>query len=444
VTIAVIKTKGETSLAEQFAANVAKLPGGVAMQAVRKTAFGAFVARGLPHRRIEEWKYTDLRAALKEPIAVSVQDDTNMSAKEVATALGALASLPADRIVFVNGCYRAELSAVSKQKGLDITPLSADWAVAGGSHVAVPSSAALADESVVDLNTALVTDGALVRVADGVVLSRPVMILHISAGRAVKLASTRHVLSVGAGAQATLIEVFASTSGQVSAQTNAVTELMAGDGARVTHLKVSTQPNAAHVASWGVRLGAETVYRAFQLTSSSAMTRNQTFLTFTGEGAKIDISGLMLGRGHDHIDTTLVIDHAVPGCESRELFKTVLDDHGRSVFQGKVIVRPNAQKTDGKQMANALMLSEHAEFDSKPELEIYADDVVCGHGATCIELNKDLLFYMRARGLPLAQARALLIESFAGEALDRIEDEALRAALREMTSAWLAGAAVPG
>ena len=128
--------------------------------------------------------------------------------------------------------------------------------------------------------------------------------------------------------------------------------------------------------------------------------RNQVFPLFAGEGAKLDISGVMLGRGREHCDTTLVIDHAVPACESRELFKTVLDDTARSVFQGKVIVRPDAQKTDGKQMAQALMLSERAEFDSKPELEIYADDVVCGHGATVAEIDKNLMFYLRSRGIP--------------------------------------------
>ena len=153
------------------------------------------------------------------------------------------------------------------------------------------------------------------------------------------------------------------------------------------------------------------------------------FATFKGEGAKLDISGLFLGRGTEHIDTTLVVDHAVPGCESRELFKGVLADRARGVFQGKVIVRPDAQKTDGKQMAQALMLSEDAEFDSKPELEIYADDVVCGHGSTAAEIDEDMLFYLRSRGIPLEEARALLIESFIGEAIDKVEDERLREAL---------------
>jgi Fe-S cluster assembly protein SufD len=153
------------------------------------------------------------------------------------------------------------------------------------------------------------------------------------------------------------------------------------------------------------------------------------FAAFRGEDAKLDISGSFLGRGTEHIDSTLVVDHAVPRCESRELFKGVLADKAHGVFQGKVIVRPDAQKSDGKQMAQVLMLSEDAEFDSKPELEIHADDVVCGHGSTAAEIDEDSLFYMRARGIPLAEARALLIESFIVEAIEKVEDEHVRGAL---------------
>ena len=169
--------------------------------------------------------------------------------------------------------------------------------------------------------------------------------------------------------------------------------------------------------------------------------RNSLFALFQGEGSKVDISGAFLGHGNEHIDTTLVVDHAVPRCESRELFKGVLADRSRGVFQGKVIVRPNAQKTDGKQMAQALMLSEDAEFDSKPELEILADDVVCGHGSTAAQLDDGMLFYLRARGIPLPEARALLIESFVGEAFDKLDDERLREALSAMAISRLAGLA---
>ena len=151
----------------------------------------------------------------------------------------------------------------------------------------------------------------------------------------------------------------------------------------------------------------------------------------------LDISGAFLMRGRQHCDTTLLVEHRVPRCTSRELFKVVLADEARGVFQGKIVVAPGAQKTDGKQMSQALLLSEAAEFDSKPELEIFADDVVCGHGATSGQIDEDLLFYLKARGIPDVEARALLIQAFVGEALERVEDEALRDALARASAAWL-------
>jgi Fe-S cluster assembly protein SufD len=169
--------------------------------------------------------------------------------------------------------------------------------------------------------------------------------------------------------------------------------------------------------------------------------RNHLAAAFAGEGGSLDFAACFLGSDAEHIDTTLTIDHAVPGCTSRELIKGVLGGKARGVFQGKVTVRPDARKTDGKQMAQALMLSEDAEFDSKPELEILADDVVCGHGSTAAQLDRNLLFYLRSRGIPLAEARALLVESFVGEAFDRIEDERLREALSAMAVPRLAGLA---
>jgi Fe-S cluster assembly protein SufD len=195
---------------------------------------------------------------------------------------------------------------------------------------------------------------------------------------------------------------------------------------------------ATHLANWLVDIGAGADYRGFQLTSGTGLARNQLAVTFKGEGANLDLSGAFLARGSEHVDTALLVDHAVPACTSRELFKGVLEDEAQGVFQGKVIVRPGAQKSDGKQMAQVLLLSPNAEFDSKPELEIYADDVVCGHGSTSADLDEDLLFYCRSRGIPEAEARALLIESFVGEALAKVEREDVRDALTLLARDWLA------
>lgn len=436
MTVAVSRTKAEQALTQQFEAVAGQLPGDAAIGEARKAAIGVFAALGLPHRRIEEWKYTDLRNAIKEALPLSLTGDASASRQDIDRALEGLADLDAFRVVFVDGRYRAELSDVANAKGLQVSPLAAALPKSEG-LVATKSPG---QEAVVALNTAFMTDGAVVRITDGAKLAKPLLLVFARASKQSSLVTTRNIVRVGAGARATFIEAYVTLPEAAAGQTNTLSEVVLGDAAEVAHLKVTLEGNGAtHLASWMTTLGAETSYRAFHLTASTALVRNSLFALFQGEGSKVDISGAFLGRGGEHIDTTLVVDHAVPGCESRELFKGVLADHARGVFQGKVIVRPDAQKSDGKQMAQALMLSEDAEFDSKPELEIHADDVVCGHGSTAAEINPDLLFYLRARGIPLNTARAMLIESFVGEALDKIEDEAVRAALAQIALSRLAG-----
>ncbi len=440
MTVAVMKTKAETALAEQFDAVAAKLPGGKGVGALRRSAMARFQELGLPHRRVEEWKYTDLRAALKDAVNVAGAGAA-VSQAHADEALGALARLDAYRMTFVDGQYDPELSRIDGASGLEVMSLAnilgkAPDAVAEG----LARSGAPAGEAIVALNTALMTDGAVVRISAGARLDKPLLLVALRGAGSARMISMRHVISVGAKAEATIIEVQSAVTGAASGQTNTATEVTIGDHANVTHVKVTNEGAAAtHLASWVPKLGTGSIYRAFLFTTDTALARNQVFATFGGEGAKLDISGAFLGRGNEHVDTTLVIDHAVPSCESRELYKVVLDDRARGVFQGKVIVRPDAQKTDGKQMSQALMLSEDAEFDSKPELEIFADDVVCGHGATSAEIDGDMMFYLASRGIPKDEARALLIEAFIGEVIEKIEHETLRDALRETAGSWLKG-----
>jgi Fe-S cluster assembly protein SufD len=436
MTVAVSRTKAEQALTQQFEAVAARLPGDAAIGEARNAAIGAFAALGLPHRRIEAWKYTDLRNAIKEALPPALAGDASASRQEIDTALEGLAGVDAYCVVFVDGRYRAELSDVAGAKGLEAAPLATALPKSEGLVATVSPG----QEAVVALNTAFMTDGALVRIADGAKLDKPLLLVFARAAKQASFITTRNMVRVGAGARATLIEAYVTLPEATAGQTNTLSEVRLGDGAEVAHVKVTLEgAGSTHLASWMTTLGAEASYRAFQLTASTALVRNSLFALFQGEGSKVDISGAFLGCGAEHIDTTLVVDHAVPQCESRELFKGVLADRARGVFQGKVIVRPDAQKTDGKQMAQVLMLSEDAEFDSKPELEIHADDVVCGHGSTAAEIDTDLMFYLRARGIPLATARAMLIESFVGEALDKIEDEAVRAALTQMALSRLAG-----
>jgi Fe-S cluster assembly protein SufD len=442
MTVALTRTKAEQAFPEMFEAVAARLPGDAAVAEARKAAIGTFVGLGLPHRRLEEWKYTDLRSVLKEALPPALGDATPVTRRDLDAALEGLAGLDAHRAVFVNGIYRPDLSD-AEAEGLEVASLASalqrpDRAIGEGLTLA----SALDQEPVTALNTAFMTDGAVVRIADKAKLAKPVLLVFVRAGSAPQLVTVRNVLRVGAGAQAIIVEAHVALPGVTGGQTNVLTRIEVGEGAGVLHGKLTLEgTGATHLASWQATLGADAVYRVFQLTTGTGLVRNHLAPTFAGEGGKLDFAGCFLGRDAEHIDTTMVIDHAVPGCTSRELMKGVLAGRARGVFQGKVIVRPGAQKTDGKQMAQALMLSEEAEFDSKPELEIFADDVVCGHGSTAGQLDDDLLFYLRSRGVPLAQARALLIESFVGEAFDKIEDERLREALLAIALSRLTGPA---
>lgn len=436
--VGLTKTKAEQAFTETFDAVAARLPGTGAVRELRRQAIGTFAALGLPHRRIEEWKYTDLRSFLKEAFAPAVGRPAPLSEADINAALGPLAEIEAYRILVVDGAFDVGLSAKQLPDGLTVKPLSE--ALAESPDKSGDLMRMKRDMDAIEaLNSAYATDGAVVRVADDTVLDKPLLVVFARAGRDRRSVTTRNVVDIGKGAKVTLIEAFVPLNGAADEdQHNAATEITVGDGAAVAHIKaIIENGKAVHLGSATAEIGAEASYRAFQLTAGPGLARNQIFVTFKGEGSKLDCSGAFLAANNEHIDTTLVVDHAVPHCESRELYKGVLDGRGRGIFQGKVIVQPGAQKTDGKQMAQALMLSPDAEFDSKPELEIYADDVICGHGSTSAQIDPDHIFYCRSRGIPEPEARALLIEAFVGEAMDKVEDEAVRDALMETARRWL-------
>jgi len=438
MTVAITRTKAEQGLSQTFEAVAPRLPGSPAVAASRRAAIGAFAALGLPHRRLEAWKYTDLRSAIKDVLPAAVADERPLpTAGELETALEALAGLDAHRLVFVDGVYAPELSQPIALAGLTFTPLAARLGN-GEAELGKQLLATGQREAVIALNTAFMSDGAVLDVAPGQALGKPVLLVFLRTGDKARLITTRNHVTIGAGARASLIEAHLKLPAAAAGQSNTLSELRLAESAQLSHIKVTLAGEGeSHISTGLPRLGAGASYRAFQLTAATGLVRNGLGLTFDGQAGKADVSGCFLGRGSEHIDSTLLIDHAVAGCESRELFKGVLADKARGVFQGKVIVRPDAQKTDGKQMAQVLMLSEDAEFDSKPELEINADDVVCGHGSTSAEIDEDLLFYFRARGIAAEEARALLIESFIGEAIDKVE-EPVRPALMAMVRRRLA------
>ena len=431
-----MKTAAETALADAFAKARGRLPGDDAVAAKRDAAFGVFAQEGLPHRRVEEWKYTDLRALMRDAKPLAALPDA--AAKARAKTAGALVGdIETRRLVFVDGAFVAELSDLAGlETGLTVGSLAAALAAGDGTLAAHLGKLAPTKDVAVALNTALMGDGAVIRMAAGATIERPLHLVFVASD---KPAATfvRSLVVVERGARAMLIE---SHEGPPDAdyQVNAALELFVGDEAHVDHVKlVGEGAEALHVSTLAAAVGAQARFNSFSFVAGGAVVRNQLFLNFDGEGTVAAVRGASLLKGRQHADTTLVANHVAAACQSREMFKTVLDDEAHGVFQGRIIVRPHAQKTDGKMMTQALLLSERAEADNKPELEIFADDVQCGHGATSGALDDELKFYLMARGIPAAEAEALLIQAFLGEAIEGIEHAGLREALLDQVAAWL-------
>jgi Fe-S cluster assembly protein SufD len=428
--VTLIKTAAETALAEAFARRRTLLPGGRAIAARREAAFRRFERLGLPHRRIEDWKYTDLRALMRE--AKPLAEAPGAAAKAAAKSAGSiLAGLRAHRIVIVDGTFVRELSDTAID-GVTVTSFANEIA-ASADMLAEPAN----DDVALALNTAFASDGVVLRVNAGAIVSHPIQFVFVhSAGKATAVFARSRVI-VGPGAQLTLVESHEGPDG-LDYQINTALDLEIGRGAQVDHVKATCEGNTAlHVGTLSAEIGESAELRDFTFTLGGAVVRNQLFVVCRGKDAEIYLSGANLLRHRQHSDTTLVLDHAVGGSVSRELFKSVLDDESHGVFQGKIVVRPDAQKTDARMMTRALLLSERAEADNKPELEIFADDVQCGHGATAGSLDENLKFYLMARGIPDKEAEALLIQSFVGEAIETIAHEGVRADLMFAAIRWL-------
>jgi Fe-S cluster assembly protein SufD len=434
--VAIIKTAAETALAQAFSQARGRLPGDGAIAAQRAAAFDVFAKIGLPHRRIEDWKYTDLRALMREAKPLAEPPDATAKAR-AKTAGALLGDVETRRLVFVDGAFVAELSDVAAlEPGLAIGSLADALSDGDATLAAHLGKLAPASDAAVALNTALMGDGAVIGIASGSTIERPIHLLFVASE---KPAATfvRSLVVVEQGARAMLIESHEGPAGS-DYQVNAALEIFVGDEAHVDHVKIISEgSDALHVSTLAAAIGARARFNAFTFTAGGAVVRNQLFLKFDGEDTVAGIRGATMIKGRQHADTTLVADHVAQRCQSREMFKTVLDGEAHGVFQGRIIVRPHAQKTDAKMMTRALLLSERAEADNKPELEIFADDVQCGHGATAGALDDELKFYLMARGIPRPEAEALLIRAFLGEAIDGIEHAGLREALMDAVAAWL-------
>jgi len=395
------------------------------LREARAAAMAWFADAGFPTTRHEEWRFTPIGPIASTPFVPAEP----LHVQPGAIAPYALGEACAAELVFVNGRFAPALSRVEAlPPGLQAGPL-ADVLVRDPARLE-QRLARVADPQgspFTALNTAFVEDGAYVEIARNAVIERPVHVLFYSTvSGAPQVSHPRLLFVAGEHSEARIVETYAGEAPQVYL-TNAVSEFVIGDRAVIDHCKVQRESLAGyHVAAMQVRTGRESVFVSHALTLGAAIARNDIGAVLGGPGGDTTLNGLYIGDGDQLVDTHTTIDHALPHNGSHELYKGILGGRARAVFNGKIIVRPDAQKTDAKQTNKALLLSEGAQINTKPQLEIFADDVKCTHGATVGQLDEEMLFYLRSRGLDAHEARSLLIRGFAGDITSRIRIEALR------------------
>ena len=429
------------SYAEQFARfrRQGALP--VALAPLRDDAFSCFDRLGFPTTRLEEWRFTNVAPIAETPF-VAPTALTDYSRAEF--DLLHLPRLGGPELVFVNGTFAPALSTTdtlpagvrARSLAAALADEHADDAEAVASHIG--RFAHTESQAFTALNTAFLGDGAVVEVASGVVVDTPIHLLFVTRSGSLPVLSQPRVLVVtGANSQVCVVESHAG-NGESPYLSNAVTEVSVGNDAVIDHYSLVREADAAfRVGSLHVTLGRASNFSSHTITLGGAIVRNEAHVVLAGEGGQCTLNGLYLANGRQLIDNQTTIDHAQPHCDSHELYKGILDGRSRAVFNGKIIVRLDAQKTDAKQSNKALLLSEDAQITTKPQLEIFADDVKCTHGATVGQLDQDALFYLRSRCLSRDQARQLLTHAFAADLLGHIKVEAIRTQLDALLLEWL-------
>jgi Fe-S cluster assembly protein SufD len=409
------RSAAEKTLFRQFAESQGREP-----SAARVAAFARFADAGLPTRRVEAWHYTDLRAAMADAapiLAAPTSGDIEAARLRLA---GRERFAPGPQLVLIGGRYIDKLS----------DRLPAGISVTEGAVATDP-----VDDPLAALNEALSPSGCTISVARGAEIVHPVTILHLANGTSAHSVYSRSAITVDAGARASFVEVFEGAHRGV--QRHAATIVTLAKGAKARHVAVVGDEPGLHIETQICDLAETAELDAFGLVSGGDLTRRQIFVKMTGEEAKVSLGGLALIDGDRRADTTLQVVHAAPRGTSREFYRAIVDDDAIGIFQGKIVVERAAQKTDGAMKSQAILLSPRAQMNEKPELEIFADDVLCGHGATVAALDPEQVFYLRSRGIPESDAKAMLLEAFGGESIDRIDDELLIGALRARLSVWL-------
>jgi len=403
------------------------------LASIRQDALNAFNALGLPDTKHEDWRYTSLRALIKRAFRLSPSADRATAEFDIDCC--ALSDVPGPRLVFVDGVYKPSLSTIDAlPAGLSVSTI--DEAITRQSEFLAAHLGRHADASrdaFAALNLATFTGGAFIHIARAAEVAEPVTVLSVttpaSSGRAMQ---ARTLIVAEDFSRAAVIEDFVSI-GDEACFVNGVTEVSIGANANVTHCFLEREnASTINVATLAARHQRDSRFTSHSILAGGGLVRNNVNPILEGENITSTLNGIYVGRDEQHLDNSMRVEHRAANCRSRQYYKGILADESHGVFTGRIIVSKGAQKTDAVQSNQNLLLSRSAQSQTRPQLEIYADDVKCTHGATIGELDEDAFFYLRARGLSEADARAMLVYAFASESLERIDHEGLRRAVTRL------------
>jgi Fe-S cluster assembly protein SufD len=401
-------------------------------QSLRRAAFERFSALGFPTTRNEDWHYTSPAAIADHEFTLIAAPSGDVNPNELAPFTFGAADW--NTLVFVNGRFASELSSIRPQSGVSVLDLATAWTREPALLGTIGTIAGYENSAFTALNTAFMNDGAIVTIAPNTEVERPIHLLFVADATAAKgMMHPRNLVMLGRHAKATVIESYVSTTDAMYF-CNPVTEVSIGEGATLQHYKMQREGGRAlHVGTIETRQARDSHYISFSFATGAALSRTNIYTTLAGEGGGATLNGLYMLDGEQHCDHQTMIVHAQANCYSREVYKGILDGRSHGVFNGKVYVHPIAQKTDGKQTNNTLLLSDTAQIDTKPQLEIFADDVKCTHGATVGQIDQLALFYLKSRGINAGLARRLLTYAFAADVLEKIDVPEIRDGLERMT-----------
>lgn len=411
------RTPAESALIDSFADRMGDLPGNGDVVVARDAALETLKENGIPSRRVESWHYTDFRTLLK-----------GVAPFDAAAGTQALPALIAGSSIAATS--NGVALAAKAPEGVSLIPVRE--ALADGSLVTQLRSRGF-DDTIGQINAAYVSDGWMVSIADDTELEAPLELQNIQkAGQG----HTRFPVRIGANVKGTIVE--RQNGGEGDAFSTSVNHVTVGDGAEILWIILRDFGQATQLSQFNATIGKGSKLTLYIVNAGGKLVRQEVHVNVTGEDSDFELRGLNLLADDTHTDVTMTVGHLVENTRSTQIIRNVVKDRARGVFQGMIRVAQIAQKTDARMACNTLLLSDEGEFDAKPELEIFADDVACGHGATVAELSRDYLFYLMARGIPENEARGLLIKAFIAEIIEELEDETLVEALEEVLSNWLA------